>query len=313
MDTVTHEPLIDLLKSIDLDSHDVQLLANLYWKQKATVRHNREISEWMSIKQGVCQGCVASPHVFAMSIEIIMRSLEDKIDFIIGGRVINNLRYADDTVILAETEHELQHRMDIVVQEREQKGLFLNIAKSYNMVFSKTSSISTCHIIVHGKSLEQVNSFVYLGSVFTSDGRCEKEVKILIGIAKTAFTSMKKVLFGRNISMPVRLRILKCYIWSTLLYGCETWALIKGMMNNLEAAEHWFLRRMLRIPWTDKVSTCEVFRRPGVGKVLMQNMIRRQTTFLGHVFCKDELEKVVLTGYVEGTRDRGKQRETFLT
>ena len=88
--------------------------------------------------------------------------------------MINNLRYADDTVILAETEHELQHLIDIVVQESEQKGLFHNIAKSYTMVFSKSSSIPTCEIKVHDIPLEQVNSFVYLGSVYTSDGRCEK-------------------------------------------------------------------------------------------------------------------------------------------
>ena len=136
-------------------------------------------------------------------------------------------------------------------------------------MFNKTSSIPTCQIKVHRKPLEQVNSFVYLGSVFTSDGRCEKEVKRRIGIAQTAFTSMKKVLCGRNMSIPVRLRVRKCYIWSTMLYGCETWALSKGMRNNLETAEHWFLRRMLRILWTDKVSTCEVFRRAGVGKRLM--------------------------------------------
>ena len=62
------------------------------------------------------------------------------------------------------------------------------------------------------------------------------------------------------------------------------------MKKNLEAADHWFLRRMLRIPWTDKVSTCDVFRRAGVGKILTQDMIRRQMTFLGHVIRKDELE-----------------------
>ena len=123
------------------------------------------------------------------------------------------------------------------------------------MVVSTSSSIHTCQIKVHSKALEQVNSSVYLGSVFISDGRCEKEVKRRIRIAKIAFTSMKKVVCGRNISMPVRLRLLKCYIWSTLLYGCETWTLSKGMIENLEAAEHWFSRRMLRILWTDKVST----------------------------------------------------------
>ena len=104
--------------------------------------------------------------------------------------MINNLRYADDTVILAETEHELQHLMDIVIQESELKGLFLNMDKSYTMVFTKSSSIHTCQIEVHCKPLEQVNSFVFLRSVFTSDVRCEKEVKRPIRIAKTAFTSI---------------------------------------------------------------------------------------------------------------------------
>ena len=120
-DTVRHEPLIDLLKAIDVDSHYVQLLANLYWKLKTEVHHNGEISEWMSIKQGVRQGCVSSPHLFAMYTEMIMISLEDKGGFRIGARVINNLRYADDTVILAKTEHELQHLMDMWYKRANRK------------------------------------------------------------------------------------------------------------------------------------------------------------------------------------------------
>ena len=79
--------------------------------------------------------------------------------------------------------HELQHLMDIVVQESEQKGLIFTIAKCYTMVFSKGSSMPICQIKVHRKPLEQVNSSVYIGSVFTSDGGCEKEVKRRIGIA----------------------------------------------------------------------------------------------------------------------------------
>ena len=126
--------------------------------------------------QGVRQGCVASPHLFAMYTEMmIMIGLEYKGGFRIGVRVINNLRYADDAVILSETEHEMQHLMDIVVQESEPKGLFLSIAKSYTMVFSKSSSMPTCQSKAHSKPLEQVNSFVYLGSVFTFDGRFEKK------------------------------------------------------------------------------------------------------------------------------------------
>ena len=144
--------------------------------------------------------------------------------------------------------------MGIVVQGSDQECLFLNRAKSYTMVFSKSL-------------------FCIFLTLFTSDGRCEKEVKIRIGIAKTTFTSMRKVLC---ISMAVRLRVLKYYIWSIPLYGCETWALMK----NMEVAEHWFLRIMLRMPWTDKVSTCEVFhviRKDETGKGSVNWIYRRDT------------------------------------
>ena len=76
-DTVTHEPLIGLLQSLDIDPQDVMLLANLYWNKQASVRHNGEISESNSIKQGVRHGCVASPHLFVLYTEMIMRSIND--------------------------------------------------------------------------------------------------------------------------------------------------------------------------------------------------------------------------------------------
>ena len=108
-----------------------------------------------------------------------------------------------------------------------------------------------------------------------------------IGSAKTAVTAMKKLLCRRSVSMVVWLSVLKCYVWSTLLYGCETNTLRKGMIKNLEAAGHRFLRRMLRIPLIDKVSTCEVFRRVGVEKGLLQDMISTQMSFIGQMNWKN--------------------------
>ena len=115
-DTVNYASLFDLLSYLDIDSHDIKLLANLYLNQQATVRHNGEVSESMNIKQGIRQGCVASPHLFALYTELIMRNIEGKEGFRVVGTVINNLRYADDTVIIAETEEELQELIDIVVR-----------------------------------------------------------------------------------------------------------------------------------------------------------------------------------------------------
>ena len=139
-----------------------------------------------------------------------MRELDDMDGFRIGGTVINNLRYADDTVIIAESEEQLQCLINVVVTKSEEKGLYLNSAKSFVMVFSKASQIPSCNINVHGKILEQVHSFIYLGSLFTSVARCEKEIRSRIGIAKSAFTSMSKVLTSRDIHIQtVRIKVLR--------------------------------------------------------------------------------------------------------
>ena len=135
LDTVKHASLFDLLLSLNIKSHDIKLLANLYWNQQAAVRHNEEVSGSMNIKQGIRQGCVASPHLFALYTEMIMRNIEGNEGFRVVGTVINNLRYADDKVIIAETEEELQQLINTVVRVSENKGLNLNGSKSFTMVF----------------------------------------------------------------------------------------------------------------------------------------------------------------------------------
>ena len=177
---------------------------------------------------------------------MIMRELDDMDGFRIGGTVVNNLRYAHDTVIIADSEEQLQRLINVVVPKSEKKGLYLNSAKSFTMVFSKTSQIPTCNINVHGKILEQVYSYVYLGSQFISDVRCEKEIRRRIGIAKSAFISMSKVLTSRDIHMTVRIKMLRCYVWSTLLYGCNTWTIYVAMQKKLDAFETWLYRYLGR-------------------------------------------------------------------
>ena len=231
LDTVKYESLVELIQSLDVDKSETRLLTNLYWKQTSAVGCGDDISEWLDIKQGVRQACVASPRWFALHTEMIMRELDDMDGFRIGGTVVNNLRYADDTVIMAESEEQLQRLISVVVTKSEEKGLYLNNAKSFAMVFSKASQIHTCNINVHGKILEQIHSFVYLGSQFTSDARCEKEITGRIGITKFVFTSMSKVLTSRDIQMTVRIKVLRCYVWSTLLYGCETWTIYVAMQK----------------------------------------------------------------------------------
>ena len=203
--------------------------------------------------------------------------------------------------------------MDTVVQEGPANALFLNSAKSFTMGFLKSEVRHTCKITVHGNTLEQVDRFVYLGSLFTSDGRCEKDVRQRIAIAKSAFTSLEKVLKNRNINIQLGCRFLKSYVWSTLLYGSEAWTLSSKMLNKLEATYMWFLRRMQRISYTEHVTNVEVLRRANTKRKLLSEMVNWQVKSFGHVMRKEEMDNLVTTGYVEGKRARGRQREAYLT
>ena len=116
LDTVKHESLVELLQSLDVDKSETRLLTNLYWKLTAAVRCGDDIREWLDIKLGVRQGCVTSPHLFTLYTEMIMRELDDMDGFRIGCTVANNLRYACDTVIIAESEEQLQRLINVVGQ-----------------------------------------------------------------------------------------------------------------------------------------------------------------------------------------------------
>ena len=130
----------------------------------------------------------------------------------------------------------------------------------------------------------KINSFIYQGSMFTSAGRCVQYVRRRIGMAKSAFPSLEKVMKSRDIKL--RIRVLKCYVWSTLLYESETWTLTGDLMNQLEVTEIWFLRRMLRISYKDRVTNEEVLRRANVYRTLMKDIVKRQMYFFGHVIRK---------------------------
>ena len=153
--------------------------------------------------------------------------------------------------------------------------------------------------------IKQVNQFKCLVFTITSDGNCDTEIKKRIAIAKDTFSKLSTVFKNRNISMETKLRVLQCYVWSTLLYGCECWTISKELETRLKATEMWFLRRILRISWTDMKSNTQVLQMAGIERSLMKTIKRRQLEFLGHILRKDELEKLVLCGKIEGKKSIG--------
>ena len=312
-DKVQHQALMKVLDMLDIDGKEIELIKNLYWNQLAAVKIDGKMSNWLNIERGVRQGCILSPDLFSLYTEVIMQSVQEMDGFKIGGVNITNVRYADDTVVISDSEEKLQNLMNVVVAESEKKGLLINRKKSFCLVFSKTLPVPQCNVQVNGEMLEQVAEFTYLGSTVTSDGRCEKEIKRRIGIAKSTFKKMERVLTTKTINLSTRLRLMRCYVWSMLLYGSECWTINKAMQQRLEAVEMWFLRRMMRISWTDHVTNIDVLERARLSRTLLKTIVTRQLRFLGHILRKNSLESLALTGAVEGRRARGRQRWTYLT
>ena len=179
-------------------------------------------------------------------------------------------------------------------------------------MISKTES-PRCTLKVLNNTIRQASTFNYLGSLITEDARCVNEVKRRVAVAKSTFSKLENVLRNRSLSVKVRFRVLVCYVYPVLMYGSEAWSITSDIQRRLESCEMWFLRRMMRIQWTDKVSNEDVLSRAQVKRKLMNEIRVRQLNFLGHIIRKDGLENLAVTGKIEGKRSRGRRRVTWLS
>ena len=171
-DSVDHNKVWKILKEMGIPDHLIYLLRNLYSGQEATVRTGHGTTEWFKIGKGVRQGCVLSPCLFNFYAEYIMRNAgleETQAGIKIAGRNVNNLRYADDSTLMAESVEELKSLLMKVKEESEKVDLKLNIQKTKIMA---SGPITTWEI-----DGETVSDFIFLGSKTTADGDCSHEIK----------------------------------------------------------------------------------------------------------------------------------------
>ena len=306
---------MDTLEEIGLDRKDLRVIRNLNWNQKATVQIGEKRTEWIDIKKGVRQGCILSPDLFSLYSQRVMDELEGMEGVKVGGRNINNIGYADGTVMVADSEEKLRELVMALHRACTAWGLKINFGqgKTEVMGITKRAEELNVNIRMEGRHITQIEKYKYLGVMVTKDGRCDTELLKRIGMAKTTFNSMRRILTNMNINMRLRTRLVKCFVWSVFMYGCEVWTLDKRLKGRIEALEMWILRRMMRIPWTARVTNERVMEMAGVGRELMGAVRSRQLKFLGHLLRHDCLEKDVFLGKIERRRARGRQRIKFAT
>ena len=177
-------------------------------------------------RKGVRQGCILSPCLFNLYADYIMRNtgLEElQAGIRIGGRTINNLRYADDTTLMAESE-KLKSLLMEVKEESGKVSLKLNIQKTKSMASGIIASWQ-----INGQTIETVTDFIWWGgSKITADGDCSNEIKRCLLLGRKAMTNLDSILKSRDITFPRKVHLVKAMVLPVVMYGCESWSLKKA-------------------------------------------------------------------------------------
>ena len=170
----------------------------------------------------------------------------------IAGRNINNLTYADDTTLMAESEEELKSFLMTVKVESEKVGLNLNIQKTKIMASGPITSWQ-----IDG---ETVADFIFLGSKITADGDFSHEIKRRLLLGRKVMTNLHSILKSRDITLPTKVRLVKAMVFPVVMYGCESRTLKKAECQRIDAFEVWCWRRLLRVPWTARRSNQSILK-----------------------------------------------------
>ena len=173
----------------------------------------------------------------------------------IAGRNINNLRYADDTTLMAECEEELKSLLMKVKEESEKIGLKLNIQKSKIMASGPITSWQ-----IDGETVETVADFIVPGSTITADGDCSHEIKRCVLLGRRAMTNLDSILKSRDIALSTKVRLVKAMVFPVVTYGCVNCTIKKAKCKRIDAFELWCWRRLLRVPWTARRSNQSILK-----------------------------------------------------
>ena len=225
----------------------------------------------------------------------------------IARRNINNLRDADDTTLMAESEEELKSLL-MKVKESKKVGLKLSIQKTKIMASSPITSWQ-----IDGETVETVADFIFGGSKITADGDCSHEIKRCLLLGRKAMTNLDCVLKSGDITLPTKVHLVKAMVFPVVMYGCESWSIKKAECRRIDAFELWCWRRLLRVPWTVRRSNLSIPKEISPEYSLEGLMLKQNLQHFGHLMQRaDSFEKTLMLGKIDGGRRRGRQRIRWL-
>ena len=313
-DRVWHDALWATMKNYNMGQKLVMSIQQLYKNATSAVLAQGKIGDWFHTSVGVRQGCLLSPTLFNIFLEQIMTdALEDHVGTVsIGGRVITNLRFADDIDGLAGSEAELVDLVKRLDETSTRYGMEISAGKTKLM--RNTDAPINTSITVSGQQLDTVTHFKYLGAIISEVGS-KPEIHSRIALTTAAPAKLKPIWKDTNISVKTKMRLLRALILSILLYACESWTLTAELQRKIQAVEMRCFRRLLGISYTDHI-TNEVVRSRIQEHMphyidLLTTVKRRKLKWYGHVTRSSGLSKTIMQGTVQGKRKRGRQRKRW--
>ena len=175
----------------------------------------------------------------------------------IAGRNVNNLRYTDDTTLMAESEEELKSLLMKVKEESEKVGLKFNIQKTKIMASGPITSWQ-----IDG---ETVSGFIFWGSKITADGDCSHKIRRHFLLGRKVMTNLDSILKSRDVTLPIKVCLVKAMVFPVVMYGCESWTVKKAEHRRIDAFELWCWRRLLRVPWAARRSNQSILKETSPG------------------------------------------------
>ena len=311
-DRIRWDKLFEILKNIGVDRRDRKLISELYMGQTAVVRTDDGETPPIVVGRGTRQGCPLSPLLFNIYDEAMVREAFDDIKegVKIGGKLVKEIRFADDKCVIASTAKGLQKLVSSLDKVTESYGMKISIKKTKVMQITRKKK-EDLKITIKDQTLEEVDEFKYLGSMLTTDGSSQTEIRKRIAMGKQAFMKRKSLL-TKSFKLNLKKRIIKTTIWSVMLYGCETWTIKAIDVQKIEAFEMWIWRKMKNIKWQDHITNEEVLRLVEEERSMIKTILLRQRQWIGHVLRRNSLLTEVLEGRCKGKKAKGRPRQQLL-
>ena len=296
----------------------LRAVQSMYAGSKACVRVGSEMSEWFSVRVGLRQGCVMSPWLFNLYIDGVVREVNARV-FGRGLKLIDNdknewelnqLLFADDTVVVADSEEKLCQLVSEFGRVCKRRKLRVNVGKSKVMRCTRSEDSPRLNVLLDGEVLEQVDQFKYLGSIIAENGGVEADVSNRVKEGSKVLGAVSGVIKNRGLGMDVKRALYEKVIVPTVTYGSELWGMKESERQKLNVFEMRCLRSMCGVTRWDRLRNTQVRDRTGVNKELAERVDKNVLRWFGHVERMDDgrLLKRVVNARVNGRGARGRPR-----